>query len=256
MNKNIYKEEPKNSIQLNAIYEIVSSISHDLVKNFEKPEEHSWSKHFWGVWPIDKKDKVIYRSLKVSAFHNALQPWHKIIENYQIELEIINHKEITDNKHSFGSQKQTLYTLSDNTEIVYTKNFGWGGSYRSWNIISTGKVFSQISYDVSLPICFGNGYDQNNLESLGRLISIREPRIVQLWKEIVTYELVFEKRNELSQITLNLFPDTTYDALFLLTFFGVDPNTNESNSYNFPKYIYTSAEDVHLVKLLNKGTEL
>ena len=36
MTRNLYREEPKNSIQLNAIYEMVSKISFDLVKNYEK----------------------------------------------------------------------------------------------------------------------------------------------------------------------------------------------------------------------------
>ena len=126
-----------------------------------------------------------------------MQPWHKILENDNIDLEILSGKEITNNQHSFGSQYQTLYTLNDNTEILFTKNYGWGGSYRSWIIITTGKIFSQISYDVSLPVCYGNEYDSTNLASLGRLISIREPRIVQVWKETVTYELVFEKKDTL-----------------------------------------------------------
>ena len=255
MNRNFYTEEPKNSIQLNAIYEMVSKISFDLVKNYEKPEEDSWNNDYWGVWPIDKKEKIIHRPLKISNNHKTLQPWHKILENDNIDLEIVSVKEITNKQHSFGSQHQTIYTLNDNTEILYSKNYGWGGSYRSWNIITTGKIFSQISYDVSLPVCYGNGYDSTNLESLGRLISIREPRIVQVWKETVTYELVFEKKDQLSQITINLTPDITYDSIFLLTFFGSDPNTIEATDNNFPKHIYTSAEDLHLMRLFNKGIE-
>ncbi len=256
MDINLNNEEPKNSIQLNAIYEMVSKISYDLVKNYAKPEEDVWINKYWGVWPIDVKEKIIHRSLNIPTTHKTLQPWHKVLENEKIDLEILSGKEITNNQHSFGSQYQTLYTLNDNTEILYSKNYGWGGSFRSWNIINTGKIFSQISYDVSLPICYGNGYDSTNLESLGRLISIREPRIVKVWKETVTYELVFEKKDELSQITINLTPDSTYNSIFLLTFFGVDPNTIEANNNNFPKHIYTSAEDVHLMRLLNKGIAL
>ena len=93
---------------------------------------------------------------------------------------------------------------------------------------------------MSLPVCYGNGYDSTNLESLGRLISIREPRIVQVWKETITYELVFEKKDQLNQITINLTPDITYDSIFLLTFFGSDPNTIEATDNNFPKHIYLS----------------
>ena len=93
------------------------------------------------------------------------------------------------------------------------KNYGWGGSYRSWNIITTGKIFSQISYDVSLPVCYGNGYDSTNLEELGRLISIKNQELPK--KETVTYDVVFEKKDELSQITINLTPDDiTYDSVF------------------------------------------
>lgn len=256
MTKNLYTEEPKNSIQLNAIYEMVSKISYDLVKNYERPEEDSWNNHYWGIWPIDKKEKIIYRPLKISTTDNTLQPWHKILENSTVDLKILGDKEIKNNKHAYGSQCQTLYTLNDKTEILYTTNHGWGGSYRSWNIITTGKTFSQISYDISLPVSYGNGYDSINLESLGRLVSIREPRLAQVWKETVTYELVFEKKDELSQITINLTPDATYESIYLLTFFGVDPSTIEANNNNFPKYIYTSAEDVHLIRLLNKGNEL
>ena len=167
MTRNLYREEPKNSIQLNAIYEMVSKISFDLVKNYEKPEEDEWSNDYWGVWPIDKKEKIIHRPLKIATTHKTLQPWHKILENDNIDLEILSGKEITNNQHSFGSQYQTLYTLNDNTEILFSKNYGWGGSYRSWNIITTGKIFSQISYDVSLPVCYGNEYDSTNLASLG-----------------------------------------------------------------------------------------
>ena len=256
MLNNFYKQEPKNSIHLNAIYEMVSKITYDLVKNYEKPDEDTWSKHHWGVWPIDKKDKVIHRFLRLSTVHKALQPWHKVIKNEQINLEIIEGKEVKNRVHSFGSEYDTLYTLSDNSQILYSKRYGWGGSYRSWNIISTGKILSQISYALSLPTCFGNGYENVNLESLGRLISIREPRIVNVWKETVTYELLFEKRNELSQITINLTPDSTFDSIFLLTFFGADSNTIEASENNFPKHIYTQAEDISLVKLINKGIDL
>ena len=66
---------------------------------------------------------------------------------------------------------------------------------------------------------------------------------------------VFEKKDELSQITINLTPDITYDSIFLLTFFGVDPNTIEAKNNNFPNHIYTSAEDVHLMRLFNEGIE-
>ena len=49
MTRNLYTEDPKNSIQLNAIYEMVSKISFDLVKNYEKPEEDAWSDDYWGI---------------------------------------------------------------------------------------------------------------------------------------------------------------------------------------------------------------
>ena len=38
-----------------------------------------------------------------------------------------------------------------------------------------------------------------------------------------------------------------------VTFFGTDPNTIEATDNNFPKHIYTSAEDVHLMRLFNRG---
>ena len=104
MTRNLYREEPKNSIQLNAIYEMVSKISFDLVKNYQKPEEDSWSNDYWGVWPIDKKEKIIHRPLKIATTHKTSQPWHKILENDNIDLEILSGKEITNNQHSFGSQ--------------------------------------------------------------------------------------------------------------------------------------------------------
>ena len=93
---------------------------------------------------------------------------------------------------------------------------------------------------MSLPVCYGNGYDSTNLESLGRLISIREPRIVQVWKETVTYELVFEKKR--STESNNYKPYTRHNIRLhiFVNFFGSDPNTIEATDNNFPKHIYTS----------------
>ena len=49
MTRNLYTEEPKklNSAKP-AIYEMVSKISFNLVKNYEKPEEDAWSDDYWG----------------------------------------------------------------------------------------------------------------------------------------------------------------------------------------------------------------
>jgi len=91
---------------LNAIYEMVSKISYDLVKNYERPEEDSWNNHYWGIWPIDKKEKIIYRPLKISTTDNTLQPWHKILENSTVDLKILGDKEIKNNKSVAGEIKK------------------------------------------------------------------------------------------------------------------------------------------------------
>ena len=88
---------------------MVSKISFNLVKNYEKPEEDAWSDDYWGIWPIDKKEKIIHRPLKIPTTHKTLQPWHKVLEEDNIDLEIVNGKELTNNQHSFGSQHQTLH---------------------------------------------------------------------------------------------------------------------------------------------------
>jgi hypothetical protein len=260
MSSNIYKEEPKNSIELRRIYDMVAKISCDLANNYENPEIDTWLKHYWGAWPVDNKDKTIRRLLQLTTEHKALQPWHKILKNDKVVLNVVGEKEVSNKSGPFGHKSETLYTLSDRTEILYIEEGGRGGSCRSWNIVTTGKLFSQISYQASLPLCYGNGYNSIDRESLGRLISIKEPRLVLPRKQhgdarfhqSVSYELEFEKRNELSQITLHLHPDVTFDSLFLVTFFGVDPSTIEASNNNFPKYIYTAAEDVSLVRLYPK----
>ena len=264
MSSNIYNEEPKNSIELRRIYDMVSKISCDLANNYEQPEKDVWSKHFWGAWPIDKKDKTIRRLLKLSSAHNALQPWHRVMKNEKLDFNITKSEELSEHSGPFGYKNETVYLLEDKTEILYTEQGGIGGSYRSWNIISTGKDFSQMSYKVSLPVCYGNGYSSLNLESLGRLVSIKEPRLIlptkqygSIWyHQSVSYELEFEKRNELNQITIHLHPDSTFDSLFLITFFGIDPNTIEATNNNFPKYIFTAAENVTLMRLYPKEMEV
>ena len=264
MSENLFKDEPKNTIELRRIYDMVAKISSDLANNYERPETDIWSKHFLGAWPVDKKDKNIRRMLQLTNEHNALQPWHKILKNEKVDLKVVNEKEEGHNSSPFGHKFEKLYTLSDRTEILYTEQGGRGGSYRSWNIISTGKLFSQISYQPSLPIWYGNGYNPIDIESLGRLISIKEPRLIlptkqngEVWlHQSVSYELEFERRDQLNQITIHLHPDATFDSLFLVTFFGVDPSTIEATNNNFPKYIYTAAEDVSLVRLYPKEIEV
>ena len=264
MSENLFKEEPKNTIELRRIYDMVAKISFDLANNYGKPEMDIWSKYNWGAWPIDKKDKIIRRMFQLTNEHNALQPWHKILKKDNVGLKVVNEEETRSNKDSFSRKFEKLYTLSDRTEILYTEKGGRGGSYRSWNVITTGKLFSQISYEPSLPICYGNGYSSIDIESLGRLISIKEPRLIfptkqrgEVWShQSVSYELEFEKRDQLNQITIHLHPDATFDSLFLITFFGVDPSTIEATNSNFPKYIYTAAEDVSLVRLYPKEIEV
>ena len=264
MSENLFKDEPKNTIELRRIYDMVAKISSDLANNYERPETDKWSKYYWGAWPVDKKDKTIRRMLQLTTEHNALQPWHKILKKDNVELKVVDEEEAGNYSNPFGYKFEKLYTLSDRTEILYTEQGGRGGSYRSWNIITTGKLFSQISYEPSLPICYGNGYSSIDIESLGRLISIKEPRLIlptkqhgKVWlHQSVSYELEFEKRDQLNQITIHLHPDATFDSLFLVTFFGVDPSTIEATESNFPKYIYTAAEDVSLVRLYPKEIEV
>ena len=264
MSENLFKDEPKNTIELRRIYDMVAKISSDLASNYERPETDIWSKHFLGAWPVDNKDKTIRRMLQLTSEHKALQPWHKILKNDKVDLTLVKEEEVGHNSDPYVHKFEKLYTLSDRTEILYTDQSSRGGSYRSWNIISTGKLFSQISYEPSLPIWYGNGYNPIDLASLGRLISIREPRLRfptmqnrKVWlHQSVSYELEFEKRDQLNQITIYLHPDATFDSLFLVTFFGVDPSTIEATNNNFPKYIYTAAEDVSLVRLYPKEIEV
>ena len=264
MSENLFKDEPKNTIELRRIYGMVARISSDLANNYERPEADMWSKYNWGAWPIDKKAKTIKRMLQLTTEHNALQPWHKILKKDNVSLKVVNEEETRSHTDPFGHKFEKLYTLNDRTEILYVEQGGRGGSYRSWNIITTGKLFSQISYEPSLPIWYGNGYSSIDIESLGRLISIKEPRIKppikphgEVWlHQSVSYELEFEKRNQLNQITIHLHPDATFDSLFLVTFFGVDPSTIEATNSNFPKYIYTAAEDISIVRLYPKEIEV
>ena len=60
MTRNLYTEEPKNSIQLNAIYEMVSKISFDLVKNYENPEIAWWKLGGTGGRPpVDRRSQEV-----------------------------------------------------------------------------------------------------------------------------------------------------------------------------------------------------
>ena len=70
MSSNIYKEEPKNSIELRRIYDMVAKISCDLANNYENPEIDTWLKHYWGAWPVDNKDKTIMVSNKDFMFYH------------------------------------------------------------------------------------------------------------------------------------------------------------------------------------------
>ena len=63
----------------------------NLVKNYEKPEEDAWSDDYWGVWPIDKKEKIIHRPLKIPTTHKTLQPWHKVLELLFLLTDLLLH---------------------------------------------------------------------------------------------------------------------------------------------------------------------
>ena len=67
-------------------------------------------------------------------------------------------------------------------------------------IISTGRFFNRISYDISLPIFDGI---EHQAKTLGRLICIKEPSYSQR-QNVISYDVIFEKDSTMSQISISL----------------------------------------------------
>jgi hypothetical protein len=122
-----------------------------------------------------------------------------------------------------------------------------GGSEREWRVISTGRYFSRISYEISLPIFDGNSYEHLGIEGLGRLLSIKEPKYSQR-RNMISYDVVFEKLSTLSQISISIFSDESFKELYVITYFGRSFDIDDAEKCNYVKYIQTNVDDIYLSK--------
>jgi len=242
MKKEIFKPDKTNSIELRSIYNIGVGIAKSLI-NLQNEEIFLWYEYHYGPWPLDKKRKEIKSILKSSNEEKVLQPWFKRLSKEK-DFKIIKSEEIVNQQHKWFRTKETLHTLSDQTQILYKEQAGIGGSEREWRIISTGRFFNRISYDISLPIF--DGIEQQ-AENLGKVICIKEPSYSQR-QNVISYDVIFEKDSTMSQISISLFPDQSFRNLYVLSYFGECTDIDDAEKYDYVKHIHTEAENIYLSK--------
>ena len=242
MKKEIFKPDKTNSIELRSIYNIGVGIAKSLI-NLQNEETFLWYEYHYGPWPLDVKRKEIKSILKNSKEAKALQPWFKRLSEEK-DFKIVKSEEIVNQQHKWFRTKETLHTLSDHTQILYKEQAGIGGSEREWRIISTGRFFNRISYDISLPIFDGI---EHQAKTLGRLMCIKEPSYSQR-QNVISYDVVFEKDSTMSQISISLFPDQSFQNLYVLSYFGECSDIDDAEKYDYVKHIHTEAENIYLSK--------
>ena len=240
-----HKHDKTNSIQLRAIYDIGVGIAKSFI-NSKSEEVFVWNEGLYGVWPLDTKRKEIKSILNNLGGEQALQPWFHRLQHHK-DIQIVKAEEVTKNWSKWGRRLETLYTLSDQTQILYSTYSGMGGSEREWRVISTGRYFSRISYEISLPIFDGNSYEHLGIEGLGRLMGIKEPKYSQR-RNMISYDVVFEKLSTLSQISISIFSDESFKELYVVTYFGRSFDIDDAEKYNYVKYIQTNVDDIYLSK--------
>jgi len=240
-----HKHDKTNAIQLRAIYDIGVGIAKSFIDS-KSEEVFLWNEDLHGKWPLDTKRKEVKSILKEQGDEESLQPWFNILQHHK-EIQIIKTEEVKKDYSKWGRRFETLYTLSDQTQILYSTYSGMGGSEREWRIITTGRYFSRISYEISLPIFDGNSYEHLGIEGLGRLLCIKEPRYSQR-KNLISYDVVFEKLSTLSQISISIFSDESFKELYVVTYFGRSFDIDDAEKHNYVKYIQTNVDDIYLSK--------
>jgi hypothetical protein len=240
-----HKHDKTNAIQLRAVYDIGVGIAKSFI-NSKSEEVFLWNENLYGKWPLDTKRKEVKSILKDLGDEESFQPWFNILQHHK-EIQIIKTEVVKKDYSKWGRRFETLYTLSDQTQILYCTYSGMGGSEREWRIISTGRYFSRISYEISLPIFDGNSYEHLGIEGLGRLLCIKEPRYSQR-KNMISYDIVFEKLSTLSQISISIFSDESFKELYVVTYFGRSFDIDDAEKHNYVKYIQTNVDDIYLSK--------
>ena len=240
-----HKHDKTTAIQLRAIYDFGVGIAKSFI-NSKSEEVFLWNENLYGKWPLDTKRKEVKSILKDLGDEESLQPWFNILQHNK-EIQIIKTEEVKKDYSKWGRRFETLYTLSDQTQILYSTYSGMGGSEREWRIITTGRYFSRISYEISLPIFDGNSYEHLGIEGLGRLLCIKEPRYSQR-KNLISYDVVFEKLSTLSQISISIFSDESFKELYVVTYFGRSFDIDDAEKHNYVKYIQTNVDDIYLSK--------
>ena len=240
-----HKHDKTNSIQLRAVYDIGVGIAKSFI-NSKSEEVFLWNEDLYGKWPLDTKRKEVKSILKELGDEESLQPWFNILQHHK-EIQILQTEEVKNECSKWGRRIEKLFTLSDQTQILYSTYSGMGGSEREWRIISTGRYFSRISYEISLPIFDGNSYEHLGIEELGRLLCIKEPRYSQR-KNLISYDVVFEKLSTLSQISISIFSDESFKELYVVTYFGRSFDIDDAEKHNYVKYIQTNVDDIYLSK--------
>ena len=177
MKSEYHKHDKTNAIQLRAIYDIGVGIAKSFIDS-KSEEVFLWNEDLYGKWPLDTKRKEVKSILKNLGDEESLQPWFNILQHHK-EIQILQTEEVKNECSKWGRRIEKLFTLSDQTQILYSTYSGMGGSEREWRIISTGRYFSRISYEISLPIFDGNSYEHLGIEGLGRLLCVKEPRYSQ-----------------------------------------------------------------------------
>lgn len=240
-----HKHDKTNAIQLRAIYDIGVGIAKSFIDS-KSEEVFLWNEDLYGKWPLDTKRKEVKSILKNLGDEESLQPWFNILQHHK-EIQILQTEEVKNECSKWGRRIEKLFTLSDQTQILYSTYSGMGGSEREWRIISTGRYFSRISYEISLPIFDGNSYEHLGIEGLGRLLCVKEPRYSQR-KNLISYDIVFEKLSTLSQISISIFSNESFKELYVVTYFGRSFDIDDAEKHNYVKYIQTNIDDIYLSK--------
>ena len=76
---------------------------------------------------------------------------------------------------------------------------------------------------------------------------IKEPSYSQR-QNVISYDVIFEKDSTMSQISISLFPDQSFQNLYVLSYFGECSDIDDAEKYDYVKHIYTEAENIYLSK--------
>ena len=72
---------------------------------------------------------------------------------------------------------------------------------------------------------------------------------------MISYDLLFERSTTLSQVSISIFPNESFEDIYVLSYFGESFNIDEAEKYDYVKHIHTEIDNISLAKF-RKSTRL